>query len=196
MIEACRGKKGIRLGLPLNLICLQRPKNTGDVPRSARSSAEREGRKEGGSSRGRVGQRRREEENSRSISELGKRAKRKAEPFSISQKDYMGHRAAVLSCVCPPLVSITTGGFGRGRGEEEKERPHGYLRLQRPLRVAPCFAFISRLDREKRETPTSKDSLISDVRRSTNLKEDLKKQLKGEYKGELSQMLNSEIWQS
>ena len=39
-------KKRIRLILPLNYICLQRPKNTGDVPRSARSSAERERERE------------------------------------------------------------------------------------------------------------------------------------------------------
>ena len=95
-------KKRIRLILPLNYICLQRPKNTGDVPRSARSNTERErrGRKERGLSRERGGQAQekererekeeRQEEDSGNMRELGKRAKSRAKPFSISQRGYTG----------------------------------------------------------------------------------------------------------
>lgn len=138
--------------------------------------------------------RRRKEEDSRSISELGKRAKRRAKPFSISQRDYMGRRAAVLRCLLSSSGFYHCWGILAGRereGEErkkerkkEKERPRGYLRLQRPLRVTPCSSFISRRDREKRE----RDSHFKrqfDLRSTQehNLKEDLREQLKGEHKG-------------
>lgn len=114
----------------------------------------------------------------------GKRAK----PFSISQRDYMGRRAAVLRCLFWFLSLLED--FGRQRERErggerkERERPHGYLRLQRPLCVALRSSFISRLDRERRE----RDSHFKrqfDLRstQERNLKEDLRKQLKGEYKG-------------
>lgn len=176
--------------LPLNYICLQRPKNTGDVPRSAWSSAEGErkigGEEERGLSRergGRAGEKEEEEERQRedsgSISEQGKQAK----PFSISQRDYMGRRAAVLRCLFWFLSLLED--FGRQRERRgERERPHGYLRLQRPLCVALRSSFISRLDREKRE----RDSHFKrqfDLRSTQehSLKEDLRKQLKGEYKG-------------
>lgn len=56
---------------------------------------------------------------------------------------------------------------GQREWRRKRERPHFHLCLQRLLCVAPCSSFISRLDREKRETPTSKDSLISEVHRRT-----------------------------
>lgn len=121
----------------------------------AASSGEREGERKGGEVGG-------------GKLELGKGAKRRAKPFSISQRDYKGPRAAELRL-------LSSSGFYHCWGilagrERESERPRGYLRLQRRLCVTPCSSFISSLDRgkrEKRETPTSKDSLISEVHRST-----------------------------
>ncbi len=112
--------------------------------------------------------------------ERRRRSKRKRpKPFSISQRDYMGHRAS-LPFVLLWFLSLL-GDFGR---ERERERPHGYLCLPRPLCVTPCSSFISRLDRERRE----RDSHFKrqfDLRSTQehNLKEDLRKQLKGEHKG-------------
>lgn len=174
--------------LPLNYICLQRPKNTGDVPRSAQSSAERE-RERGGRREGRPvggvdrrwrkrGKDERQEEDSRSVSELGKR---RAKPFSISQRDCMGRRAAELRCLLSSSGFYHRWGILAGR---EKERPHGYLRLQGPLRVTPCSSFISRPDREERESERLfKRQFDLRSTQERNLKEDLRKQLKGEYKG-------------
>lgn len=71
-------------------------------------------------------------------------------------------------------------------GEKERQRPHGYHHVQRLLHVAlrPVLLFHLKGETERRERlPTSKDSLISEVHRSKNLKEDLKKLLKREHKG-------------
>lgn len=72
-------RRRIGLILPLNYICLQRPKNTGGVPRSAWSSVERE--RVGGERKRGMDKRGRERERSRTI---GEESKRGAKPFSIS----------------------------------------------------------------------------------------------------------------
>ena len=139
---------------------------------------EREGRREGHL----VGEREREKEDSRSISELGKRAKGRAKPFSISQRDCMGRRATELRRL------LSSSGFyhywGILAGRERKRDPMA-TSVCRGRSVSPRAPLSSQDETERREgeTPTSKGSLISEVHRSANLKEDLREQLKGEYKG-------------
>lgn len=142
-------KKRIHLILPLNYICLRRPKNTGDVPRSARSSAEKErererggrrqGRPVGGVNRqGRKRKEERQEEDSRSISELGKRAKMRREQSHFQLARETTWAGGLEGCRAPlPFVLLwflsLPGDFGREKEREskkgKKERPRGYLRL-------------------------------------------------------------------
>ena len=184
-----RRKRRICLVLPLNYICCERPRNTGDVPRSARSSAERgrEGRKEerGCPWRGldkQGGDRGREAAG-------GQRAKRSKSHFQLARETTWAGGPRCSTAFCPLLVSITSRGFWQREGERERvekrgrERPRGFLRLLRPLHVAPCSSFILRRDREKRETPDFKRQFDVRSTRERNLKEDLRKQLKGAYKG-------------
>lgn len=160
----------------LQYICLQRPKNTGDVPRSAQSSAQR------GSSCGRGGMqgRKREkeerlEEESWSISELRKRAK----PFSISLRDYKGQRAAELRLFFLLWFLSLLGDFGR---ERERETPW----LPPSAEATLCHpGFLFHLKPRQREERDSHFKRQFDLRNTQehNLKEDLRRQLKGEYKG-------------
>lgn len=126
--------------------------------------------------------RERVKEDRRSISEPGKRAKGRAKPFSISRRDCMGRRATELRRL------LSSSGFyhywGILAGRERKRDPMA-TSVCRGRSVSPRAPLSSQDETERREgeTPTSKGSLISEVHRSANLKEDLRQQLKGEYKG-------------
>lgn len=109
--------------------------------------------------------------------------------FQLARETTWAGGLQCSAAFCPPLVSITAGGFWQGdreregrKKEKKKERPHGYLRLQRPLCVTPCSSFISRLDREERDSHFKRQFDLRSTQEH-NLKEDLREQLKGEYKG-------------
>lgn len=129
-----------------------------------------------------VGQKERErekeerlEEESWSISELRKRAK----PFSISQRDYKGQRAAELRLFFLLWFLSLLGDFGR---ERERETPW----LPPSAEATLCHpGFLFHLKPRQREERDSHFKRQFDLRNTQehNLKEDLRRQLKGEYKG-------------
>lgn len=133
----------------------------------------------------------RQEEDSRSISELGKRAKRRAKPFSISQRDCMGQRAAVLRCLLSPSGFYHCWGIlaGRERGRErrrERKREREIPWLPPSAEATLCRpVLLFHLKARQREERDSHFKRQFDLRstQERNLKEDLRKQLKGEYKG-------------
>lgn len=124
---------------------------------------------------------------SKNISELGKRANRRAKP--ISQRTYGPEgRSAPVPFVLFWFLSLL-GDFGREgqrewrrKRERERETPCLPLSLEATLcRAMLLFHLKTRL-REERDSHFKRQFDLR-ITHENNLKEDLRKQLKGEHKG-------------
>lgn len=147
-------ERRICLVLPLNYICLERPRTTGDVPRSAQSSAER--RQERGLSPGTSGG---ESESRGRGQQEHKWAK------TISQRAYVGQRAAVLHCLLSSSGFYHCWGVLAG-GESARDRGKERIRkrqtpwLPPSAEAASCRAtllfHLETRRREERGSPLQK----------------------------------------
>lgn len=111
-------KKTICLILPLNYICLERPKTTTDVPRSAQSGPEREAGGGGGvpGDGWTSGGEKERQKDSRGIREqTGEQSH-----FQLAREMTWARGPQCSTAFCPPLLdSIIAGGFWQ---EEKKKK--------------------------------------------------------------------------
>lgn len=104
--------------------------------------------------------------------------------FQLARETTWAEEPQFNAAFCPPLVSITAGGFWQGEREREgRKRDPMANSVCRGRSVTPCSSFISRLDyREERDSHFKRQFDLRSTQEH-NLKEDLRMQLKREYKG-------------
>lgn len=104
--------------------------------------------------------------------------------FQLARETTWARGPQSSAAFCPPLVSITAGGFWQGEKGGGGERKTPWLPPSAEATLChPVLLFhLKTRQREERDSHFKRQFDLRSTQEH-NLKEDLRKQLKGEYKG-------------